>query len=239
MSMKHLGERFDIHTGGNDNKFPHHEDEIAQSEGAVGHPVVSIWVHGGFLQMGTLKMAKSAGNILRVTDLAERGVDPLAYRLLCLGTRYRSEMSFDWDALVGQHGRLGDLRRRMAGWGGPASSLSPAAKDLDARFRDAVADDLAMPQAMVVLNETVGADLPDGERYALLASWDEVLGLDLEREATAGWEPTVEMLRLVAARDSARAARDYGRSDELRDRLQAMGLEVMDTPEGTRIRPRT
>ena len=127
----------------------------------------------------------------------------------------------------------------MAGWGGPASSLSPAAKDLDARFRDAVADDLAMPQAMVVLNETVGADLPDGERYALLASWDEVLGLDLEREATAGWEPTVEMLRLVAARDSARAARDYGRSDELRDRLQAMGLEVMDTPEGTRIRPRT
>ena len=114
MSMKHLGERFDIHTGGNDNKFPHHEDEIAQSEGAVGHQVVSTWVHGGFLRMGKVKMAKSAGNILRVTDLAEQGIDPLAYRLLCFGTRYRSEMNFDWEALEGQHRHLVDLRRRMA-----------------------------------------------------------------------------------------------------------------------------
>ena len=116
MSMKHLGDRFDIHTGGNDNKFPHHEDEIAQSEAAVGHQVVSTWVHGGFLQMGRQKMAKSAGNIFRVTDLAEQGVDPLAYRLLCFGTRYRSEMNFNWEALEGQNRRLADLRRRMADW---------------------------------------------------------------------------------------------------------------------------
>jgi cysteinyl-tRNA synthetase len=117
MSMKHLGERFDIHTGGNDNKFPHHEDEIAQSEAAVGHQVVSTWVHGGFLRMGKVKMAKSAGNILRVTDLAAQGVDPLAYRLLCFGTRYRSEMNFDREALDGQNRRLTELRRRVADWG--------------------------------------------------------------------------------------------------------------------------
>ena len=121
MSMKHLGERFDIHTGGNDNKFPHHEDEIAQSEAAVGHPVVSTWVHGGFLRMGKVKMAKSAGNILRVTDLAAQGVDPLAYRLLCFGTRYRSEMNFDWEALEGQNRRLTEVRRKVADWG-PASA---------------------------------------------------------------------------------------------------------------------
>jgi cysteinyl-tRNA synthetase len=239
MSMKHLGERFDVHTGGNDNKFPHHEDEIAQSEGAVGHPVVSVWVHGGFLQMSGQKMAKSARNIYRVTDLAEQGIDPLAYRLLCFGTQYRSEMDFSWEALEGQDRRLADLRRRMAEWGPPAGSLSPAAEAFDARFRNAVADDLAMPRAVVVLNEVVGSDLPPGERYALLASWDRVLGLDLERGAREGFEPTPAMLDLVAERDAARAERDYERSDELRDRLQAMGLEVMDTPDGTTIRPRS
>jgi cysteinyl-tRNA synthetase len=236
MSMKHLGERFDIHTGGNDNKFPHHEDEIAQSEGAVGHQVVSIWVHGGFLQMSGQKMAKSAKNIYRVTDLAQQGVDPLAYRLLCFGTQYRSEMNFSWDALQGEHRRLIDLRRRMAEWGDPRE-LSADAEGYDARFREALADDLATPRAMVVLNEVVGSDLPEGEKYALLASWDRVLGLDLERDALSGWAPSTEILDLVDRRDRARSAKDYAESDRLRDELQGMGLEVMDTPDGTKVRP--
>ena len=237
MSMKHLGDRFDIHTGGNDNKFPHHEDEIAQSEGAVGHPVVSIWVHGGFLQMKGQKMAKSARNVYRVTDLAEQNVDPLAYRLLCFGTRYRSEMDFDWERLEGQHRRLVELRRRVASWGGPAPTLSTEARALDARFRDALADDLDMPRALVVLNETVGSAVPDGEKVALLTSWDDVLGLDLGRAARERWEPTEEARRLVAERDAARAKKDYVESDALRARLQALGLEVMDTPDGTKVRP--
>jgi cysteinyl-tRNA synthetase len=237
MSMKHLGERFDVHTGGNDNKFPHHEDEIAQSEGAVGHQVVSVWVHGGFLQMSGQKMAKSAKNIYRVTDLADQGIDPLAYRLMCFGTQYRSEMDFSWEALEGQNRRLADLRRRMADWG-EAAPLSESAKVFDARFRDALADDLAMPRALVVLNDVAGSDLAAGEKFALLASWDQVLGLDLERDARERWEPTEEMLTLVADRDAARAAKDYPASDALRDRLQAMGLEVMDTPNGTKVRPR-
>src|SRR2546421_1783261 len=163
MSIKHLGERFDIHTGGNDNKFPHHEDEIAQSEGAVGHQVVSIWVHGGFLQMAGQKMAKSAKNIYRVTDLTDHGIDPLAYRLLCFGTRYRSEMDFNWEALEGANERLATLRRRMRDWaaasGGNSPSRSDGAQALDGRFREALAKDLDMPQALVVLNEGVGADL--------------------------------------------------------------------------------
>jgi cysteinyl-tRNA synthetase len=238
MSMKHLGERFDIHTGGNDNKFPHHEDEIAQSEAAVGHEVVTTWVHGGFLQMGGQKMAKSARNIKRVTDLAGEGIDPLAYRLLCFGTRYRSEMDFSWEALEGQHRRLADLRRKMAEWAPAAASSSEEAKAFDRRFREAVADDLDMPRALVVLNEVVGSSLPPGERYALLASWDAVLALDLERDTREGWEPTEEMRALVSERDAARAAKDYVASDAIRDRLQAMGLEVMDTPEGTKVRPR-
>src|SRR2546430_1109920 len=99
MSMKHLGDRFDIHTGGNDNKFPHHEDELAQSEGYTGHPVVSIWVHGGFLRLSGQKIAKSAKNVVLVPEVVERGLDPLSFRLLCFGTRYRSEMDFSSQAL--------------------------------------------------------------------------------------------------------------------------------------------
>jgi cysteinyl-tRNA synthetase len=239
MSMEHLGDRFDIHTGGNDNKFPHHEDEIAQSEGAVGHQVVSIWVHGGFLQMSGQKMAKSAKNIYRVTDLRDQGIDPLAYRLLCFGTQYRSEMDFSWEALEAQDRRLAQLRERMAEWAPAAEKLGAEAEAFDARFRDALADDLSMPSAVVVLNEAVKTSVvPDDEKYRLLAGWDAVLGLDLQRKAVAGWEPTEEMRAMMAERDAARAAKDYAASDRIRDELSAMGLEVMDTPEGTRVRPR-
>jgi cysteinyl-tRNA synthetase len=239
MSMKHLGERFDIHTGGNDNKFPHHEDEIAQSEGATGHPVVSIWVHGGFLQMSGQKMAKSKKNIYRVTHLVDQGVDPLAYRLLLFGTRYRSEMDFNWDALEGANGRLTHLRQRMVDWATePRPGLTDAAQELDRRFRAAVADDLDMPASLVVLNEAVSSSLSGGEKYALLASWDAVLGLDLERTALEAWQPTEEMLDLIRRRDEARRAKDFAAADAVRRQLQAMGLEVMDTPRGTTVRPR-
>jgi cysteinyl-tRNA synthetase len=241
MSVKHLGERFDIHTGGNDNKFPHHEDELAQSEGAFGHPVVSIWVHGGFLQMAGQKMAKSARNIYRVTDLADNGIDPLAYRLLVLGTRYRSEMDFSWEALEGAQARLVNLRQRMAGWADDERppELSAGAQELDRRFRDAVANDLDMPQALVVMNEAASSGaVSDGEKYALLSSWDQVLGMDLERFALEEWKPGPEVDELVRKRDDARQARDFATSDAIRDQLAAMGLEVMDTPGGTRVRPR-
>jgi cysteinyl-tRNA synthetase len=239
MSMKHLGERFDVHTGGNDNKFPHHEDEIAQSEGAVGHEVVSIWVHGGFLQMGGQKMSKSTRNIRRVTDLAAEGIDPLAFRWLTFQTRYRSEMDFTWEAMQDADRRVKQLRRHMADWGPEGDALGDSAKDCDARFREAVAEDLDLPAAVRVVNQLDhSAAVPPGEKYALLASWDSVLGLDLEREATAGWQPTDDASRLVAERDAARAGKDFATSDRIRDELQAMGLEVMDTSEGTKVRPR-
>jgi cysteinyl-tRNA synthetase len=243
MSMRYLGERFDVHTGGNDLKFPHHEDEIAQSEGATGHPVVHIWVHGGFLQQSGQKMAKSARNITRVSELPEHGVDPLAFRLLCFGTRYRSEMDFDWAALEGSNARLTTLRQRMLDWAADpepaAGGLSEPAASFDRRFRDAVSDDLNLPEAIVVVNDLVGAPgTPPGEKRRLLLAWDQVLGLDLDRLVRLAWEPTAEVLELVARRDRARVAREFGEADRIRDQLTAMGLEVMDTPDGTRVRPR-
>jgi cysteinyl-tRNA synthetase len=240
MSMKHLGERFDIHTGGNDNRFPHHEDEIAQSEGAVGHPVVSIWVHGGLLQTGGQKMAKSAKNIHRVLDLAEAGIDPLAFRLLCFNTRYRSEMDFAWDALQGANERLHTLRQRMADWVSAErpSARGPEAESFDRRFREAVANDLDLPAAIVVLNETVSSHLPDGDRFALLSSWDAVLGLDLERLAREGDELPAHVRDLILRRDEARALKDYASSDALRAELIGLGYEVMDSADGTKVRRR-
>ncbi len=239
MSMKYLGDRFDIHTGGNDLKFPHHEDEIAQSEGAVGHQVVSTWVHGGFLRLTGQKIAKSTGNVIRAAELVDRGLDPLAFRWLTFQSRYRSEMDFTWEVMETADQRVKQLRRHVAEWRGPSADMGGAAKDFGARFQAALADDLDMPSAVRVVNDLDhSTDVPPGEKRALLASWDHVLGLDLEREARAGWEPNVEIQRLVAERDVARASKDYARSDELRDRLQALGLEVMDTAEGTRVRPR-
>jgi cysteinyl-tRNA synthetase len=242
MSMRYLGDRFDVHTGGQDLKFPHHEDEIAQSEGATGHQVVSIWVHGGVLQMSGRKMAKSAKNITRVSELAQQGIDPLAFRLLCFGTRYRREMEFDWEALEGANARLTTLRQRMAEWAPDADAsnveLSDDGGDLDRRFRDAVADDLDLPQALVVLNEAVSASVAAAERFRLLASWDDALGLDLERLARWGTELPADVQALVRERDEARRSRDYARSDQIRDELTAMGWEAMDTAEGTKVRRR-
>ena len=241
MSMKYLGDRFDIHTGGVDLTFPHHEDEIAQSEGAAGHQVIQTWVHGGHLRLKGQKIAKSAGNVVRVGELEDRGVDPLSFRYLTFQTRYRSEMDFTWEAMETADAGVKHLRRRMADWAPtePPAELSVEAKEFDRRFREAIAGDLHMPNAVKVLNELLPSRVADGEKYALLASWDHVLGLDLEREARLGtYEPSEDAAALIAERDAARAAKDYARSDEIRDRLAAMGLEVMDTPEGTKVRPR-
>jgi cysteinyl-tRNA synthetase len=189
--------------------------------------------------MSGQKMAKSAKNIYRVTDLRDQGIDPLAYRLLCFGTQYRSEMDFSWEALEGQNQRLKELRRRMADWVPGAEKLGDEAKAFDARFREALADDLSMPTAVVVLNEAVRSSaVPDDEKYRLLADWDAVLGLDLERDAGKHWEPSDEIRSKIAERDAARDAKDYPTSDRIRAELEAMGLEVMDRPEGTRVRPR-
>jgi len=240
MSMKYLGDRFDIHTGGNDLVFPHHEDEIAQSDGAVGHRVISYWVHGGHLNLAGQKIAKSTGNVIRIPELVDRGYDPLSFRYLTFQTRYRSMMDFTWEAMAAADGKVKQIRQRMVEWARAeqAPSLFAEAAVLDGRFRGAITEDLDMPAAVVVVNEVATAPISDGEKFALLASWDAVLGLDLERNARAAYEPDARVLALVAERDEARAAKDFARSDSIRDSLAYMGLEVMDTPSGTRVRPR-
>jgi cysteinyl-tRNA synthetase len=237
MSMKYLGERFDIHTGGIDLKFPHHEDEIAQSEGVTGHPVVGIWMHGEFLTLADAKMAKSAGNVIRVSDLPEKGFEPLAFRYLALTAHYRSKLDFTEDAMHAATSGLRRLRRAVAEGASDGTdvdlSVAPAA-DYRARFVEAISEDLGLPAALALAQTVAGAsDLSPAQRRALLLDFDRVLGLSLDAPAE---EPAGELpagaAELLERRATARAARDFSTSDALRDELAAMGVDVRDTPDG-------
>jgi cysteinyl-tRNA synthetase len=236
MSMSLLGERFDIHTGGADNVFPHHEAEIAQSEGITGHRVVTCWMHGGLLMLGGARMAKSAGNFFRVSELEEQGFDPLAFRYLALQAKYRTKLDFSSDGLAGADRALRQLRERVAEWsGGARASGAEDAEDAryEAGFRAALADDLDMPATMALVAELVHSGISAGGKAALLRSWDRVLGLDLDRGPADQALPEGAS-SLLEAREKARAARDFATSDRLRGELAALGVAVTDTPEGQR-----
>ncbi|HXM56295.1 MAG TPA: cysteine--tRNA ligase [Candidatus Dormibacteraeota bacterium] len=238
MSTALLGERFDIHTGGSDNVFPHHEAEIAQSEGVFGHPVVNYWMHGEHLLLSGARMAKSAGNFFRVTELEEQGYDPLAFRYLALQARYRTKLNFSVEGLAGADRALRQLRARVAEWrDGPAGPDGPRGEYTD-RFRAAISNDLDLPTVMALVSEVVRSDLAPGARAALLLDWDRVLGLDLGRPAPLEEEVAATLPEgadeLLAQRERARTARDYATSDRLRDQLAGMGVRVIDTREGQR-----
>jgi cysteinyl-tRNA synthetase len=240
MSLQYLGERFDLHTGGVDLAFPHHEDEIAQSEGATGHQVVGHWVHGDHLLFSGQKMAKSAGNVWTLDDVEAAGLHPRDFRYLCLTSRYRRQLRFSPDALVASGRAVTRLRQHLADWGEPAAESSARTKEWTERFREAVLADLDFPAALRVVWELVGtAELSPADKAALLTDWDAVLGLGLALEPPSG----PQMLppgaaEILEARDRARADRRYEESDRLRDELAAIGVEVTDTPQGTTWRLR-
>jgi cysteinyl-tRNA synthetase len=237
MSMKYLGERFDIHTGGIDLKFPHHEDEIAQSEGTTGHQVVSVWMHGEFLTLDDAKMARSVGNVIRVTDLPSKGFQPLDFRYLALTAHYRSKLDFTYDAMQAAAAGLRRLRRAVSeGADGDGSATDLATQPMPAyraRFVEAISEDLAMPTAIAVAHAVAAApDLTPAQRRALLLDFDRVLGLDLDAPPEPSSDLPSEATELLERRAAARSAGDYATSDALRAELAALGVEVRDTPDG-------
>jgi cysteinyl-tRNA synthetase len=234
MSMSLLGDRFDIHTGGADNIFPHHEAEIAQSEGATGHRVVSCWMHGGLLMLGGARMAKSAGNFFRISELEEQGFDPLAFRYMALQAKYRTKLNFSPEGLAGADRALRQLRERVAEWSSAARASEPEPPQVaayESRFRTALADDLDLPVAMALVAELARAGVAPGAKATLLRSWDRVLGLDLDRAPAEASLPDGASV-LLEARERARAAKDFATSDRLRDELAALGVAVTDTGSG-------
>ena len=239
MSIALLGETFDLHTGGEDNVFPHHEDEIAQSEGAVGHQVVRHWVHGAHLLSEGRKMAKSAGNFYDLRDLADKGHhDPLAVRLLFLQSRYRAQMNFTLDALGAAERTLLRWRRLMVSWSASDEPTVPGAIDpYEKRFVDALNDDLDTPTAMALLSEVISSNsLSPPDKASLLQRWDRVLGLDLAKEVGVERPIPDAAKDLIEQREKARQKKDYSTADRLRHKLLSLGVEVEDTPQGPKPR---
>ena len=238
MATALLGDQIDIHCGGVDNIFPHHEAEIAQSEGVTGHRVVTCWMHGGLLMLGGARMAKSAGNFFRISELEEQGFDPLAFRYLALQAKYRTSLNFSTESLAGADRVLRQLRRNVADWSGGSRATETddvAINDYEARFQAALADDLDMPAAMALIAELTRSDVSPGGKASLLRSWDRVLGLDLDRAPSEAPLPAGASA-LLEAREHARAAKDFTTSDRLRDELATLGVAVTDTPDGQRWR---
>jgi cysteinyl-tRNA synthetase len=236
MSLHYLGETIDIHTGGIDLRFPHHEDERAQSESVTGHEVVRHWVHGEHLLFEGRKMAKSTGNVVLLGDLAERGLDPLALRLALLEHRYRQQLNLTWDTLEAADRTLRRWRDRVAEWADSPSK--PMCAEYTAALNGALDDDLDTPSALRALRELEkDGEIPPGSKFETFANADQVLALDLARDIgrpAASRVLTAEEQRLLADRADARQRRDWPAADRLRAELAGRGLTVTDTAEGQR-----
>ncbi len=251
MSMKYLGQQFDIHTGGIDHREIHHPNEIAQNQAKTcsGHSGANIWMHNNFLVDRGGKMSKSAGEFLVLETLVKRGIHPLAYRLMCLQAHYRSELEFTWDNLSAALTRLKRMAAAMeklrdkAGYSENTDIPSlpehphPKISQALATFDAAISDDLNTAKALTILDDILGQKRVDAvQRLALIACFDTVLGLDLLAlsrialritPAEAAITPEDIEAKLVE-RKAARADKDFARSDVLRDELVAAGVEVMD-----------
>jgi cysteinyl-tRNA synthetase len=234
MAQKYLGDFFDIHCGGEDHIPVHHTNEIAQTEARVGTRLANFWMHGYFLLANDAKMAKAAGEFLRLKSLTDRGYDPLAYRYLCLTAHYRSQLNFTFDALDAAATALERLRNGFHALphGGGADPRYVE------RFTAEINDDLNLPRALALAWEVLRGELPPAARRATLAAFDRVFGLGLE-----AWQPKQETIpevvrALAAARAAARAAKQWAEADRLRVELHAAGWEMEDRPDGYALKRR-
>ncbi len=253
MSMRYLGESFDIHTGGQDNIFPHHEDEIAQSEAATGRPLARFWLHCAHLIVEGRKMSKSLNNFFTLRDLLQRGWTGREVRYVLLGTHYRQSLNFTFDSLGAARAalrRLDEFRERLetvAAGASPGAAPEWAA-GARAAFHDALADDLNISGALGVLFDLVrdghramdaNALAPAGAAavLALLDEWDRVLAV-LRPDGDGEEDGEAAVQELLRRREVARAARDWAEADRLRAEIAARGWIVQDTPQGPKLRRR-
>lgn len=238
MAMHYLGSQIDIHTGGEDLLFPHHENEIAQSEGATDMQFARYWLHGAHLLADGRKMARSVGNVIRLSDLREQGIDPMAFRLLCLSIYYRGHMNFTWESVKAAQSSLDKLRRFYVEWSSDTRTLeisNTVITNYRNKFLNAINDDLGFPQAIALVWELAKDNISPAAKALLLNEWDEVLGLRLTQQP-APLAPVVilssDEQALVDQRARARATQDWFLADQLRERLATRGIIIKDTKEG-------
>ena len=233
MSLELLEGHVDLHLGGIDLRFPHHENERAQSNSAVGYEVVENWVHGEHLLFEGRKMSKSAGNVVLLNDVIEKGFDPLALRLCFLENRYRSQMDLTWDSLRAADATLERWRKKLAQWQDQGEIDNQFVSDFSAGTLADIKEDLDTPRALQQLRKLEKDELISGAtKLACFVSVDEIYGLDIARAPKAKVEATPEILDLLEKRRSARETKDFAASDTLRDQLLKLGISIKDSPAG-------
>lgn len=240
MAMKYLGETIDIHTGGIDHIPVHHTNEIAQSEVATGKKFVRYWGHNNFLLVDGRKMSKSLGNIVTLDEIVDRGFESLTLRYLFLTVHYRSKMNFTWQALTAAQQALRTLRLALSEWPvgelpTPPAGGSPFLK----KFQQAIDNDLNTPKALAVLWEVFKSDLPAPEKKSLILEFDKVLGLKLAESQTEKIElveaPSI-VQAMVEKREALRHSKKWPAADQLREKINAAGYLIEDTPEGPQLK---
>ena len=253
ISLKHNGEYLDLHCGGIDNAFPHHTNEIAQSESFIGHPWCKHWFHVHHLNTNDGKMSKSKGEFLTVQLLEEKGYDPIAYRFFCLQSHYRKALVFSWENLTNAQGAYNKLLRRIAALNEADGQVDEAvAKEFKEKFTQQLGNDLNTSMGVTAIYDALKAEANDATKLAILDSFDEVLSLSLlekaaalrEKEAsqvtaapaTDGYvitgEGDAEIDALVLARYEAKKAKNFAEADRIRDELKAQGIELTDVKGG-------
>lgn len=233
MSVKYLGQPFDIHCGGIDHLTVHHPNEIAQSEGAYGKPLANIWMHGEFLLVNGGRMGKSEGNFLTIKELTDKGYNPLAYRFLALTAHYRSKLNFTFDSLTAAQNALNNLYSDVSSF---AEAPRGIATGYDKAFREALENDLDAPKALSVVWDLIRSDEDQSVKLGTLLKFDEVLGLDLGKVWEASRQIPDDVVKLAKEREEARKLKDFAKSDELRKIMEEKGFIAEDTPDGMKIR---
>lgn len=236
MSIKYLGERIDIHCGGVDHITVHHTNEIAQSEGALGHKWVNYWMHGEFLVLDGGKMSKSSGEFLTLSKLIEKGFSPLDYRYFCLQSRYRKQLIFSFESLNDAKNSLKKLKNRISSIIKDINDEEIDNNKIEAyreKFMLEIGDDLNIPNAFTVLFDVLKDEaLNNAEKKYLVEDFDKVLSLDLLVEDKAEVDEAL-IESLIEERNQARKSKDWAKADEIRNKLSDMGIELIDTKEKT------
>jgi len=231
MSMKSLGEELDIHTGGVDNIFPHHENEIAQSEGATGKHFVKYWLHNEWVLVDQKKMSKSFNNFYTLRDIIAKGINPLSYRFWLLMANYRTRVNFVWEALEGSETALKRLYRLYLDLGEEVGEVHEEYRN---KFQQYLNDDLDTPRALSLVWDMIkDENMSNADKKATLLDFDKVLGLGFEHIKEEILPE--EIIELLKERERARKDKNFEKSDELREKINTLGYEVKDVPEGQKV----
>ena len=237
ISLKYCGEYLDIHCGGVDNAFPHHTNEIAQSEAYIGHRWCNFWFHVLHLNTANGKMSKSKGEFLTLSLLKEKGYDPLEYRFFCLLSHYRKPLMFSYDALDNAATAYRKLRARTSALDRNGDIDAAAAEKNKAAFAEAVGNDINTSLAITAVYDVLKADIGDATKYSLIKDFDRVLALDLTKPLPVKEQPEEEcdpwITGQIALRAAAKKEKNFAEADRIRNELAAMGITLVDTKEGT------